>query len=85
MSHGQQLCEILILSRPDKGGKKLWPGHDVNKRTDKQTEGQTDRQISIYPKLCLRGINTPKRKMMQVKVTQRHYKNARLHWYSGVN
>ena len=33
------------------GGMKLWPGQDVNRRTD----GWTDRVIPINPKLCLRG------------------------------
>ena len=37
------------------GGKKLWPGHDVNRRIDRWTDGhrrkdgQTDRMIPIYP------------------------------------
>ena len=33
LGHGQQLCEIL--SRSDRG-KKLWPGQDMNRRTDRQ-------------------------------------------------
>ena len=50
------------------GSTKLWPGHDVNRRTDRQTGWflytppnfvcgwQTDRVIPIYPpKLCLGG------------------------------
>ena len=32
-----------------------------------------------------RTKNTPEQKKMQVKVTQRHHKNARFHWYSSVN
>ena len=31
------------------GVKKLWPEHDVNRRTYRQTDGQTDRVIPIYP------------------------------------
>ena len=35
------------------GSEELWPGHDVNRRTD----GQSGRVIPIYPpKLCLRGV-----------------------------
>ena len=40
------------------GVKKLWPGHDVNRRTDRQTNRQTDGQGDSYipPKLCLWGV-----------------------------
>ena len=30
---------------PDQGGKKLWPGHNVKRKPD----GQTDKVIPIYP------------------------------------
>ena len=39
------------------GSKKLLPEHDVNRRKD----GQTDRVIPIYPKLCLRGYKKEQR------------------------
>ena len=37
------------------GVKKLWPGHDVNRRTDRQTDGQTDRVIPIYSQTLFAG------------------------------
>ena len=45
------------------GDKKLWPGHNVNRRTERQTDRRMDRQTDregdsyIPPKLCLRGYN----------------------------
>ena len=30
------------------GGKKLWPGQDVDSQTDKRTDRQTDRQGDSY-------------------------------------
>ena len=35
-------------------GKKLWPGHDVNRRTDRQT-GRRTGWFLYTPQLCLRG------------------------------
>ena len=43
LGNGQQLCEIW--TRWDKGGKKLWLGQFVNRRTDRRA----DRVIPIYP------------------------------------
>ena len=39
------------------GSTKLWPGHDVNRRTDGRTDGQTDRQGDSYipPNFVCRG------------------------------
>ena len=37
--HGQQFCEILF--RSDERGKKLWPGHDLNRQKDRRTDRQT--------------------------------------------
>ena len=40
------------------GSTKLWPGHDVNRRTDRQTDGRTDRQGDSYippPQTLLAG------------------------------
>ena len=35
LGHGQQLCEILSRSEEV---TKLWSGHDVNRRTDRQDD-----------------------------------------------
>ena len=52
LGHRQQLCKIL--SRSEKGGKKLWPGHDVNRRTDRQG----DSYIPPPPNFVCGGIKS---------------------------
>ena len=49
LGHGQQLFDII--SRLDKGIRNYDPGHDVNRRTDEQT----DRVIPIYPETLFAG------------------------------
>ena len=54
LDHGKQFCDILSSS--DERGQKLWPGHEVNRQTDRQTNKQTDRVIPIYPKTLFAGV-----------------------------
>ena len=39
------------------GSTKLWPGHDLNRRTERQTDGRTTGWFLYTPQLCLRGYN----------------------------
>ena len=41
------------------GVKKLWPGHDVNRRTDRQTDRQTGWFLYNPPNFVCGGYNTP--------------------------
>ena len=56
LGHGQQISEIL--SRSDKWGKKLWPGNDVKRRTNRRTGWF----------LCLRGGGEVIRYMYNEKI-----------------
>ena len=55
---------ICVKHQIGRVGTKLWPGHDVNRRTDRrtdrQTDGQTDGQDDSYiaPSLFAGGINS---------------------------
>ena len=39
---------VLNYIQIEQGSTKLWPGHDVNRRTDRQTGGWTDRQTGWF-------------------------------------
>ena len=50
MDFGYVCTVTLTLEKIGQVGMKLWPGHDVNRRTD----GHGDSYIP--PKLCLQGV-----------------------------
>ena len=76
LGHGQQMCEII--SRSDKGVRSYGPDTIW---TDRQTDGQTDRVIPIYPppQILFAGGITKQHIYMYSSTS---YPTTGLNWYS---
>ena len=55
MTHPWVMDNNCVKYYPDRTrGQKQWPGHDVNRRTDRRTDRHSGRFL-YTPKLCCRG------------------------------